>query len=220
MSAQRKALLYSSVQNCTEKGHEFLRNGQLLEASQSFMSAFVKSEEYGNEYLTRACSFNLGACYVASGNPGHGIDYLEQAIPPSKGSDGLDNYGDLYYNIGVARHALGEMENAAEAYQKAATAYEELKNVELQVETLTKLVQCYQSLDSLSDAGETLDKVQQIYESLGQKENQATALSTWISLLAQMGELEKCGKVLSTLLDICQDFEDAKLQGEKEINER
>ena len=133
MASQRKANVYSNVRQFTEQGHESLRIGDLTNATKHFSHALEKAELYGDKFLIRACSFNLGSCLVAFGQPSRGLVYLSRSLPPKDQSDGLQNFADLQYNIGIAKHATGDVNNAAEAYQKASDAYKELDNTDLQV---------------------------------------------------------------------------------------
>ena len=133
MSSQRKTIVYSNVRQFTEQGHEALRSGDLTNAAKNFSHALEKAELYGDEFLVRACSFNLGSSLVALGQPSRGLVYLTRAVPPEDMSDGLQNFADLEYNIGVAKHAVGDVANAIAAYEKASNAYRELNNIPLQV---------------------------------------------------------------------------------------
>ena len=133
MSSQRKTIVYSNIRQFTEQGHEALKSGDLTNAGKNFSHALEKAELYGDEFLIRACSFNLGSCLVAFGQPSRGLVYLTRAIPPKDQSDGIQNFADLEYNIGVAKHAVGDVANATDAYEKASSAYRELGNLPLQV---------------------------------------------------------------------------------------
>lgn len=134
MTSQRKAIVYSNVRQFSEQGHEALRSGDVSKASVYFSHALEKAELYGDEFLIRACSFNLGSCLVAFGEASRGLVYLTRAVPPQDQSDGPENFADLQYNIGIAKHAVGDVVNAVLAYEKAANLYKELHNKPLQVQ--------------------------------------------------------------------------------------
>ncbi len=134
MHSQRKAIVYAAVQHSTEEGHDSLRTGDLNAAAKHFSNALEKAELYRDDFLIRACSFNLGSCLVACGQPSKGLGYLDSATPPlGDGSDGIQNFADLEYNIGIARHAIGSVEDAIDAYVKAAKSYKELEDLPMQV---------------------------------------------------------------------------------------
>ena len=57
------------IQALTQLGHECLTNESASEAIEIFLEAFQVAKQIDDEYTLRGCRFNLGACYVASGNP-------------------------------------------------------------------------------------------------------------------------------------------------------
>eukprot|EP00794_Sanderia_malayensis_P009593 gene9593-10580_t len=214
MQTQRKLLIYSSIQQHTEEGHESLKKGDLEEASKHFSTALEKAKLYQDDFTTRACAFNLGSCLVAFGQPNKGLEYLEYALPPSGDeSDGIQNFADLEYNIGIAKHALGDLDHAVEAYSNAVSAYKKLDNIPMQVETYKKLAVCYQSLKELQKAAASYKTVAELYEQLGEQENRCIALSSLTSLLAELKDIKECSENLKILLGVCQEMDNAKLKG-------
>lgn len=56
----------------------FAEKGSLKEALSAFQTAYKVAVQESNEETERACSFNLGAVYIALKEPVKGLDYLYQ----------------------------------------------------------------------------------------------------------------------------------------------
>ena len=201
------------IQELTSYGHDCLSQGNAISACDSFLQAYEYAQKITDQYIYRACCFNLGACYIASGEPASGLPYMEEAVPPDDQDDGLDNFADLWYNMGVARHATNNIDQAIEAYKKAHSAYKELNNRKLEGECLSKLAVCYHLQDQRDDAVNSYGLAAKVYGSLNDATNQALSLVSETNVLSEMGDIEKCAKVLVILLDICQDVPDKGIQG-------
>ena len=102
-------LISEQVDGATRLGHEQLAKGNIDEACSSFEKAVQLAESLKEGFTERACYFNLGACYVARGDPKRGVEYLKKSFPPDKESDGRTNYADLQYNLGTAYDALSDI---------------------------------------------------------------------------------------------------------------
>ena len=201
------------VQALTKLGHEYLSKDSSSEATETFLEAYQLAKQIGNEYTLRGCMFNLGACYVATGNPKTGLKYLEQAVPPEDCDDGPENFADLWYNIGIARHALSNIDEAIIAYKKAYDAYKGTEsNNRLEAECLSKLAVCYHLKHKLQDSHDMYTQAQEIYSQLNDKNNEALCLVSETGILSQMGNIDECAKTLNSLLDVCQQVEDKHLQ--------
>jgi len=200
------------IQSLTKYGHDVLMQGSSMEAAESFLSAYQYSKQLHNNLIIRGCCFNLGACYIAGGQPSLGLKYLEKAIPPNGVEDTVENFADLWYNIGVARHAFGDIENAIVAYEKSQTAYNKLNWNKLEGECLSKLAVCYHLKDRLQESRDMYKKAQIIYKELNDTNNQALCLVSETNVLTQMGDIDGCAKVLDHLLDVCQEIKDHHLQ--------
>ena len=203
----------TEIQSLTQYGHDSLINGSTTEASETFLQAFQLSKLIDDPYISRGCSFNLGACYVAAGQPKFGLKYLELAIPPEDANDGLENTSDLWYNIGVAKHAIGEIKEACLAYEKAQIGYKQIGLKRLEAECLYKLAICYHLCERLQDSQETYYKAHEVYEGLGDRNSQALCLVSLTTVFSELNDIDGCAKVLDILLDVCQDLNDTYLQG-------
>ena len=201
------------IQSLTKYGHDMLIKGSFVEAGESFLNAYQLSKQMQDDFIVRGCCFNLGACYVAGGQPKLGLKYLEQALPPDENDDGLEHFADLWYNIGVAQHALGDINKAIDAYEKSQRSYHDLKWEKLEAECLSKLAVCYHLKIRLKEACDMYRKAQSIYNNLGDQNNYALCLVSETSVLTQIGDIDTCAKVLNVLLDVCQDLTDRHLQG-------
>eukprot|EP00111_Clytia_hemisphaerica_P001594 TCONS_00004542-protein len=200
------------IQSLTRYGHDLLMKGSTVEASEAFLNAYQFAKQENNPYVVRACSFNLGACYVASGQAKVGLKYLEMAMPSVIDDDGLENFSDLWYNIAVARHSMGDIEQASIAYQKAQEGYNRLDSRKLEAECLSKLAVCYHLLRRLSESKTSYYKAHESYERLGDRNNQALCLVSLTGVFSELKDIDGCAKVLDILLDVCQDLEDCSLQ--------
>ena len=121
-------LISERIDGATRLGHEHLSKGNLNDACSSFEKAVQLAEDLKDGFTERACYFNLGACYVAQGDPKRGVEFLLKACPPDKESDGRTNYADLQYNLGTAYDALGDLHKAVECYDTAAEEYKTQEN--------------------------------------------------------------------------------------------
>lgn len=201
------------IQKLTKLGHEYLSCDSPSDATESFLDAFQLSKILEDDYTLRGCRFNLGACYVATGKPKVGLKYLEQALPPDDFDDGRENFADLWYNIGIARHALNEINDAINAYKKAYDAYKEMAtNKKLEAECLSKLAICYHLSNKLNESHEMYTKAHGIYKELNDRNNEALCLVSETAVLSQMGKIDECAKTLNVLLDVCQEVSDKYLQ--------
>lgn len=69
--------------------------------------------------VLRACSFNLGAAYVETGQPEIALDFLHRAQPGPK----ADRLPDLQFNLALAHNAMGQSQEAAVYFLQAAQLY-------------------------------------------------------------------------------------------------
>lgn len=149
------------IEELTRIGHDHLANESSREAAEVFHEAFQISKQVNDPHINRGCRFNLGACFVAIGNPSLGLRYLEEAIPPEHLDDGHENFADLWYNIGVAQHALNDIDEAISAYKKANATYKEMMiDHRLEAECLSKLAVCYHLKNDLSTSRDCYEKAQ------------------------------------------------------------
>ena len=202
------------IQALTKYGHEQLTQGLAVDANETFLSAYQLARQTNDLYVIRGCCFNLGACYVAGGQAKLGLKYLELAIPPVNDEDGIENFSDLWYNIGVARHAIRDIEKAVLAYEKAQDGYNKLNSKKLEAECLSKLAVCYHLVGRLKDSQTSYYKAHEVYEKLGDRNNQALCLVSLTSVFSELKDIDGCAKVLDILLDVCQELEDYFLQGD------
>lgn len=204
---------YFEIQALTKHGHALLMKDSKIEASETFLNAYQLARKTDNISIIRGCCFNLGACYVASGQANVGLKYLEMAIPSATNEDGLENVSDLWYNIAIAHHSIGTIEKACIAYEKAFDGYSKLNLLKLEAECLSKLAACYHLLGRLSDTKSAYYKAHEKFEKLGDRGNQALSLVSLTGVFSQLKDIEGCAKVLDILLDVCQELEDHLLQG-------
>ena len=204
---------YFEIQALTKYGHNLLMKDSKHEASETFLNAYQLARKIDNAFIIRGCCFNLGACYVASGQANVGLKYLEMAIPPTQNEDGLENVSDLWYNIAVAHHSIGNIEKACVAYEKGLAGYSKLNSFKLEADCLSKLAVCYHLLGRLKDSKSAYYKAHEKFEKIGDRSNQALSLVSLTGVFSELKDIEGCAKVLDILLDVCQELEDHFLQG-------
>lgn len=202
------------IDGTTRLGHEQLAKGNIDDACRSFERAVELAEDLKEGFTERACYFNLGACYVARGDPKRGVENLLKAFPPDKESDGRTNYADLQYNLGTAYDALGDLHKAVECYETAAEEYRTQENQEMRGETLVRLGKDWTSIGELKKAAEIYEQCAQIFQEMGDKNTQLLILNNLASLLAELRDIASCGKVLTQVFELCREVEDNALKGE------
>lgn len=69
--------------------------------------------------VVRACTYNLGAAYVESGQPQKGLEFLRRAQSGPK----AERLPDLQFNFALAHNALGQSTEAAAHFLQAAQLY-------------------------------------------------------------------------------------------------
>ena len=207
-------LISEEVDGATRLGHEQLAKGNIDDACSSFEKAVQLAEELKEGFTERACYFNVGACYVAQGDPKRGVEFLRKALPPDKESDGRTNYADLQYNLGTAYDALGDLHKAVECYETAAEEYKTQENQEMRGETLLRLGKDWTSIGELKKAAEIYEQCARIFQEMGDKNTQLLILNNLASLLAELRDIAICGRVLTQIIELCQEVEDNALKGE------
>lgn len=207
-----KKLISEQIDGATRLGHEQLAKGNIDEACSSFEKAVELAERLKEGFTERACYFNLGACYVARGDPNRGVEYLKKSFPPNKELDGRTNYADLQYNLGTAYDALSDIQKAVECYEIAAEEYKAQKNLEMRGETLLRLGKDWTNIGDLKKAAEIYQQCAEIFQEMGDKNTQLLILNNLASLLGEIRDIAACGKVLAQVIELCQDVEDNGLK--------
>lgn len=205
-------LISEQVDGATRLGHEQLAKGNIDEACSSFEKAVQLAESLKEGFTERACYFNLGACYVARGDPKRGVEYLKKSFPPDKESDGRTNYADLQYNLGTAYDALSDIQKAVECYEIAAEEYKAQENLEMRGETLLRLGKDWTNIGDLKKAAEIYQQCADIFQEMGDKNTQLLILNNLASLLGEVRDIAACGKVLAQVIELCQDVDDNALK--------
>ncbi|XP_076105464.1 uncharacterized protein LOC143073654 isoform X4 [Mytilus galloprovincialis] len=127
------------VEKYSKQGTELLQNGHLTSAVKAFKYAYKYAGDLDDEYMERACAFNLGAAYIAMGQGEKGLNVLQQAIPSEDRRDGRSN-GDLFFNLGLGYETTKNIQEAIRYFNKALEEYRyERDNLDMEIETLTKL---------------------------------------------------------------------------------
>ncbi|XP_052102701.1 uncharacterized protein LOC127736175 isoform X3 [Mytilus californianus] len=127
------------VEKYSKQGTELLQSGHLTSAVKAFKYAYKYAGDLDDEYMERACAFNLGAAYIAMGQGEKGLNVLQQAVPSEDRRDGRSN-GDLYFNLGLGYETTKNIPEAIRYFNKALDEYRyERDNLAMEIETLSKL---------------------------------------------------------------------------------
>ncbi|VDI50640.1 Hypothetical predicted protein [Mytilus galloprovincialis] len=127
------------VEKYSKQGTELLQSGHITSAVKAFKYAYKYAGDLDDEYMERACAFNLGAAYIAMGQGEKGLNVLQQAIPSEDRRDGRSN-GDLFFNLGLGYETTKNIQEAIRYFNKALEEYRyERDNLDMEIETLTKL---------------------------------------------------------------------------------
>jgi tetratricopeptide (TPR) repeat protein len=127
------------VEKYSKQGTELLQAGHLTSAVKAFKYAYKYAGDMDDEYMERACAFNLGAAYIAMGQGEKGLNILQKAVPSEERRDGRSN-GDLYFNFGLGYEVTKNVHEAVRYFNKALDEYRlERDNLTMEIETLSKL---------------------------------------------------------------------------------
>ncbi|XP_071170629.1 uncharacterized protein [Mytilus edulis] len=127
------------VEKYSKQGTELLQSGHLTNAVKAFKYAYKYAGDLDDEYMERACAFNLGAAYIAMGQGEKGLNVLQQAVPSEDRRDGRSN-GDLFFNLGLGYETTKNIQESIRYFNKALEEYRyERDNLAMEIETLTKL---------------------------------------------------------------------------------
>lgn len=133
------------VEKYSKQGTELLQSGHLTSAVKAFKYAYKYAGDLDDEYMERACAFNLGAAYIAMGQGEKGLNVLQQAVPSEDKRDGR-SHGDLYFNFGLGYEVTKNIPEAIRYFNKALEEYRlERDNLPMEIDTLTKLTTLYTS---------------------------------------------------------------------------
>lgn len=187
---RRIGLAALDVEKYSKIGTQDLQTGQLDQALRALKYAYKRSHELEDGFTERACAFNLGAAYIAMGQPKQGLEILHKAVPPENKREGKSN-GDLYFNFGLGYEGLGNYEDAARNYTKALEEYRaEGDNSEMEIETLEKLAQIYTRTKNAF----TIDAYNQLVQLYENTNNPANYLKHMRALFEKSNHLYQGGK--------------------------
>ncbi|XP_077870317.1 uncharacterized protein LOC102802728 [Saccoglossus kowalevskii] len=198
----RQTFLYTDIDKYTKTGNEELSNGHMNKATEAFEHAYNRAVELSEAFTVRACAFNLGAVYIATGQPQRGIELLEKAVPPENTKDSESN-GDLFYNFGLAHYALQSYNEAIQNYEKAIQEYTEERNVLMVSETHCKLGTVYKYLKKFSQAEQEYQKAAEKYRDVNDVLKQITVLCDQAKCLMHTKDTISTIKILDDCLQLC-----------------
>ncbi|KAE8289399.1 Tetratricopeptide repeat protein 24 [Larimichthys crocea] len=136
---KRKEIQVVDIEELTSDGHGALQEGRTEDALSCFNNALKAAGQLQDSRVLRACSFNLGPAYVEAGQPGKGLDLLQQAQPGPK----ADRLPDLQFNLALAHNALGQSREAADYFLHAAQLYRSQGDGRSEGDACMEMSRCY-----------------------------------------------------------------------------
>ncbi|XP_041037660.1 tetratricopeptide repeat protein 24 [Carcharodon carcharias] len=200
----------AEIERLTRAGSQALAQELSEEALASFKKAFLVSLDLREQRVRRACAFNLGAAYVASGRPEKGLDFLLRSQPARGG----ERQGDLHFNLGVAREGMGDLPGAIEHYQQALGHYQG-QRAQGEADTRMKLAGCQARAGDPAQAGCCYQRAGQAYRQAGSPDLAAVALNEAACHMLQCrrftaGEITE---VLNECRTVCRHIQNKGLLG-------
>ncbi|XP_059835919.1 tetratricopeptide repeat protein 24 isoform X3 [Hypanus sabinus] len=202
--------IQAEIEGLTKAGSRALAQERPEEALVSFKKAFLISLDTGEQGVQRACAFNLGAAYVASGRQAKGLDFLLRSQP----AEGGERQGDLYFNLGIAHEGLGDLQSAAENYQQAVVHYQAQQS-QGEADTCMKLASCWVRAGDLAQAGRCFRRAGQLYRQGGSPDLAAIALNEAARHMLQCRQFTatEITQVLNECQTICGNIQNKALLG-------
>ncbi|KAL1777532.1 tetratricopeptide repeat protein 24 [Sigmodon hispidus] len=185
----------------TGKWWRALQAGQTQEALGSFQKAFLlasKAPSTRDSNVLLACTFNLGAAYVETGDAATGLKLLLRAQPEEKSKSWC--HGDQCFNVALAYHALGKLTQALDWYHKALGHYQSQSN---QREALAKMGASHQALGQPKQAAGHSQEASHACAHAGQLGDAALAQVAAIRCMLSSGK-HGLSDVLQALEESCK----------------
>ncbi|XP_078288116.1 tetratricopeptide repeat protein 24 [Rhinoraja longicauda] len=200
----------AEIEGLTQAGSLALAQERAEEALGSFKKAFLMSLNVEEQSVQRACAFNLGAAYVASGRPAKGLDFLLRSQP----AEGDERQGDLYFNLGMAQEGLGDLERAAEHYQQALAHYR-ARQPQGEADTCMKLAGCRARAGDEAQAARCFLRAGHLYRQGGGPDMAAVALNQAAAHMLQCRHFTatQVTEVLNECRTVCGNIHNKALLG-------
>ncbi|XP_059498971.1 tetratricopeptide repeat protein 24 [Stegostoma tigrinum] len=202
--------IQAEIESLTRAGSQALAQERCGEALTAFKKAFLASLEVTEQQVQRACAFNLGAAYVASGRPAKGLDFLLRSQPDKSG----ERQGDLHFNLGLAHEGLGDPPAAIEHYQRALAHYQSGQG-HGEADTHMKLAGCQARAGELDQASRCLRRAGLAYRRAGSLDLAAVALNEAACHMLQCQHFTaaEITEVLNECRTVCANIQNKALLG-------
>ncbi|XP_072346575.1 uncharacterized protein [Scyliorhinus torazame] len=200
----------AEIESLTRAGSQSLARDCTEEALAAFKKAFLVSLDVREQWVQRACAFNLGAAYVASGRPEKGLNFLLRSQPATGG----EREGDLHFNLGLAREGLGDLPRAMEHYQQALGHYRG-GQAQGEADTFMKLASCQARVGEAAQAGRCFQRAGRAYRQAGSPDLAAVALNEAAChmLRCQRFSAREIAEVLYECRTVCGNIQNKALLG-------
>lgn len=206
MESDQLNSLAGQIKGETFLGTKALQQCKLEEAIDHFSSAYQAACKTDDDYVKRACAFNLGAAYIANHNPVNGIKFLKKSLTPDH-SDTSQTNGDLYYNFGLAYELLGGESEAAKHFELALEEYQKSNDLRMAAEVASRIGALYMSLSELLQAARAYGVAATSYAALSDGTNQALSLSQQVRALLKAGKMTDALHLADDCVLVCQTNE-------------
>ncbi|XP_053405354.1 dentin sialophosphoprotein-like isoform X2 [Mercenaria mercenaria] len=226
MEQEQVQLRLFEIGQLSGNGSKYHQGDDLQKAVECYDKAYKLAREVNDDKTERTCAFNLGAAYIAIGNPKEGLEYLHKAHPPTGQKDESSN-GDLYFNMGLGHEKMNEEEKvdnnsknekikhdeeALKYFRKAHEQYMKFERdkTDLQIQCLEKCFQIYHNWKDNLHKAEMCQIMAEVYIGTDQL-SQAEKLCECATHLRIAGEKEKAAAQAMKCKEV---IEDCKAQGQ------
>ncbi|XP_054477490.1 tetratricopeptide repeat protein 24 [Anoplopoma fimbria] len=209
---RRKEAPEVDIEELTSAGHGALQAGRTEDALSCFTNALKAAEQLQDSRVLQACSFNLGAAYVESGQPNKGLDFLRRAQPGPK----ANRLPDLQFNLALAHNALGQSQEAAAYFLQAAQLYSSQGDGGSEGDACMEMSRCYGTEQDWSLAVQGFLRAAESYRVAAMLDSAAAALKEAGSHMIQSDQFshDDIINVLTECLSLTDNITDPRILGE------
>ncbi|XP_065814436.1 tetratricopeptide repeat protein 24 isoform X2 [Labrus bergylta] len=209
---RKKEVQVEDIEELTSAGHRALQEGRSADAMSCFNTALQAAQQLEGRRVQRACSFNLGAAYVETGQPQEGLDFLRQAQPGPR----ANRLPDLQFNLGLAHNALGQDKEAAIYFLQAAQLYRSQGDGRSEGDACMELSRCYSRVQDWSLAVQGFLRAAESYRVAAMLDSAADALKEAGSHMIQSDQFNRDDivSVLTECLSLTENITETGILGE------
>ncbi|XP_068585922.1 tetratricopeptide repeat protein 24 [Cebidichthys violaceus] len=209
---RRKEAQEVDIEGLTSAGHGALQDGRTEDALSCFNNALKAAQQLQDSRVLRACSFNLGAAYVESGQPDKGLDFLRRAHSGPK----ANRLPDVQFNLALAHNALGQSQEAAAYFLQAAQLYSSQGDGGSEGDACMEMSHCYGRDQDWALAVQGFLRAAESYKVAAMLDSAAGALKEAGSHMIQSDQFshDDVTAVLTECLSLTDSITDPRILGE------